>query len=544
MFKPLILMVVACLAAIPHLYAAPTIAAGGVKNAASYANSLLPNGAIAEGSIFNIFGSAMGPAAIAYASALPLPTTLSGTAVNVTVSGITVQCFMVYTSAGQVAAILPSSTPVGTGTISVSYNGAASPTAPITVAKSAFGIFTLNQQGSGPAVIQDGNYQFNSTTFAFQPGETVVLWGTGLGPISGSDANTPPTGNIPGITVSVMVGGVPATVTYAGRSGYSGDDQVAFTIPQGVTGCFVPLILTVSASGSTNVVYSNSVMISIDATTTCSSPSLPTGLTGTGGNVRDGSILLDRNTSSIATALGPIVSTGDVVEGSFNKIPSSAFSGGYDLAYGQCAIVNSPPAPSVTTTPLDAGPVLNISGPNGNKQVPVSTFAVGSYYTQLGGGVPLPGQTAQPLYLSPGNYTVDNGSGGADVGGFKVNITVPAIFTWTNMSQITTINRSQPLTFTWTGGDPNADVTIAGGSGASAAVVVTFICKAHNSAGSLTVPTFILQALPPAAVIGGIPLGSLQIQTSTSVLQSPPSGLDLFPIGDTQGGSKTGIAVQ
>jgi uncharacterized protein (TIGR03437 family) len=226
----------------------PAIAASGVKNAASYSNPALPNGAIAQGSIFNVFGSNMGPASLAFASSLPLPTTLSGTQVSVTVTGSTVQCFMIYTSAGQVAAILPSTTPVGTGTITVSYNGAASATAPIKVAVSSFGIFTINQQGGGQAVVQDANYQFNSDTFAFQPNETVVLWGTGLGPISGSDANTPPSGNIPGISVTVYVGGVLAPVTYAGRSGYSGDDQVAFTIPSGVTGCNVPVGVYVSAA--------------------------------------------------------------------------------------------------------------------------------------------------------------------------------------------------------------------------------------------------------------------------------------------------------
>src|SRR5579871_5310155 len=133
-----ILIVSIALAAASVGSAAPTIAAQGVKNAASFADPQLPNGSIAQGSIFNIFGSGMGPTTIAYASSLPLPTTLSGTSISVTVSGATVQCVMFYTSAGQVAAILPSTTPVGTGTISVTYNGSASPTAPITVVKSSF----------------------------------------------------------------------------------------------------------------------------------------------------------------------------------------------------------------------------------------------------------------------------------------------------------------------------------------------------------------------------------------------------------------------
>src|SRR5580698_7955893 len=78
---------IACLALValvppsaPNLFAAnPAIAANGVKNAASYANPALPNGAIAQGSIFNVFGANMGPTSLAYASTLPLPTTLSGT---------------------------------------------------------------------------------------------------------------------------------------------------------------------------------------------------------------------------------------------------------------------------------------------------------------------------------------------------------------------------------------------------------------------------------------------------------------------------------
>ena len=261
-------LLVLILAALPAFCAAPTIAAQGVKNAASYADPQLPNGPIAEGSIFNIFGSNLGPATLAYATSLPLPTTLSGTTINVTVGGTTVQCFMIYTSAGQVAAILPSNTPVGTGTITVSYNGTASATAPITVDKGSFGIFTLNQQGSAQAVIQDANYQFNSATLAFQPGETVVLWGTGLGPITGSDATTPPSGNLPGINVSVTVGG--AAATYAGRSGYAGDDQVAFTIPAGVTGCNVPV--AVAVSNGANTVVSNWATMAIGTSATCSSP--------------------------------------------------------------------------------------------------------------------------------------------------------------------------------------------------------------------------------------------------------------------------------
>lgn len=525
----------------PSLIAAnPAIAANGVKNAASYADPALPHGAIAQGSIFNVFGSNMGPASLAYASSLPLPTTLSGTQVSVTVTGSTAQCFMIYTSAGQVAAILPSTTPIGTGTITVSYNGAASATAPIKVVASSFGIFTINQQGGGQAVVQDANYKFNSATFAFQPGETVVLWGTGLGPISGSDADTPPSGNIPGINVTVSVGGVPAVVTYAGRSGYSGDDQVAFTIPSAVSGCNVPVGVAVSgASGSTTVV-SNYTTIAVGSGTTCSSPGLPPSFLqalASGGTVRIGSMVLARVT--LLSPLAPAPVTADALSGGFTQISSSVYGQGLDLNYGACAIEPSVPKSTVTETQLDGGPVINVSGPNGARQVALLKGAVGSFYTNLGGGTPLPGQMVQPLYLDPGNYSVDNGAGGKDVGSFKFNLTVPQPLTWTNFTSNNTISRSSPVTVNWTGGDPSLDVFLSGDSGVSAASQVSFICRAKVSDGSITVPVSILQALPVTAIISGVAAGGLGLSTGNGGPSSTPSGLDLFSAAFSQQITKT-----
>ncbi len=72
--------------------------------------------------MFAIFGLRMGPDEIVIVDAFPLSTELAGTSVQATVGGVTVDCFMVFTLAGQVAAILPSDTPVGDGTITLTYN--------------------------------------------------------------------------------------------------------------------------------------------------------------------------------------------------------------------------------------------------------------------------------------------------------------------------------------------------------------------------------------------------------------------------------------
>jgi uncharacterized protein (TIGR03437 family) len=137
------------------LFAAPAIT--GVVNSASLIPPGLPNYGIAQGSIFNVFGSGLGPAAIVGAPTLPLPPTLAGTTVTITIGGSTVTAPMFYSYQTQLAAILPSNTPVGTGTLTVSFGGATG-TSPITVVQSNVGIYTDNQSGGGPGVVTLADY--------------------------------------------------------------------------------------------------------------------------------------------------------------------------------------------------------------------------------------------------------------------------------------------------------------------------------------------------------------------------------------------------
>src|SRR5712692_773982 len=112
-----------------QLSAAPVIAS--VANAASNTPSALPNGSIAPGSIFVVNGTGLGPANISTDSKPFQSTSLNGTSAAITVNGTTVSALMAYTSDKQIEALLPSNTPAGTGTITVTYNGQASPTAPL-----------------------------------------------------------------------------------------------------------------------------------------------------------------------------------------------------------------------------------------------------------------------------------------------------------------------------------------------------------------------------------------------------------------------------
>src|ERR1700730_5926030 len=121
----------------------------------------------------------------------PLPTAMGGTSVRITTGSTAVNAVLLYVSARQIGAILPSQTPLGNAMMTVSYNGQSSAPEPIIVARRKFGIFTLSQSGNGPAIVQNFNSSedqpLNTLLRPAHPGQTVTLWGTGLGPVGGDE---------------------------------------------------------------------------------------------------------------------------------------------------------------------------------------------------------------------------------------------------------------------------------------------------------------------------------------------------------------------
>ena len=207
-----------------------------VVNAASRIASGLPGYGVAQGSIFVVTGKGVGPDQSQQAS-FPLPAAagLGGVSIKASVGGSTVDAIMVYVSANEVAAILPSSTPVGTGTVTVT-NGGATATAPITVVQSAFGMFT-SAAGQGPALAfnvgSDGTASPNALTQSAQAGQTVIINGTGLGAISSDETQSGAT-DVPSANIQVWVGNKQATVVSAGRGTCCAGLDPNFPIPQGV----------------------------------------------------------------------------------------------------------------------------------------------------------------------------------------------------------------------------------------------------------------------------------------------------------------------
>jgi polygalacturonase len=119
----------------------PRISTNGVVNAASFTHQ--PG--IAPGSLFTVFGENLGPTMAAQAGGYPLSTSLGGTSVRVTVDGGVYDAWMLFASAGQVNAILPSNVPSGAAQVTVTYQGQSSAPAPVTILPTAVGVFAVAQ---------------------------------------------------------------------------------------------------------------------------------------------------------------------------------------------------------------------------------------------------------------------------------------------------------------------------------------------------------------------------------------------------------------
>jgi len=126
----------------------------------------------------------------------------------------------------------------------------------------------------------------------------------------------------------------------------------------------------------------------------------------------------------------------------------------------------------------------------------LKSSATGLQYSRTLGNMTtgLPGGT--PLYLNKGTYTV-TGPGGGGVGAFSASIALPDPLVWTNKADVSTLDRMVGQTVTWTGGDPTGSVIIIGFSTLKTADAgVEFLCSERASAGTFTIPSSVLIALP------------------------------------------------
>lgn len=553
----------------------------GVASTADYSAT------IAQGSMFIVFGASLGPAQLVQAHTYPLNNQLAGTSITVMSGTAILPCPMVYTAEGVAAAILPSNTPPGTATLSLTYNGQPAPF-PVTfiVAPSAVGIYTTTSSGLGPGVFTALDGTEKSFTVTAKPNDIITAWATGLGPIEGPDNVVPSTfPNFP--NVEVFVGAQAANVVYAGRSGCcSGVDQISFTVPAGISGCYVPV--AISSQG----ILSNFVSLAIDSSGgPCSDtgPVLPVSIANqanAGQSVKIGALAVGPITvlrglgfdtriylaAKLSSLLHTKVAVADVdrlvraqqahdqralgrilakygaawktldkagkaavthalsagqegVVAAFGLMNSpavlAAAFGGLFPSEGTCTVAN-PEVNRGTGGGLDAGASLSLSGQTGAWTLMPSSM--GDYQAIFG-------STPVGPDVPPGTYTI-TGAGGHDIGNFSVSLTVGGNITWTNKASITGVDRTQPLTITWSGGAQPGTVLI-GGFSQTQTEERTFTCVEDSSKGTFTIPSFVLAQMP--ATTGG----TLFISPHPLSHQVSIPGLDLAYFADASSNSKT-----
>jgi uncharacterized protein (TIGR03437 family) len=525
------------------LQAQPYINYRGIVNGASYTPPGPIGSQIAQGSVFSIFGSGLGPAALVQVSSFPLQPALAGVSVKITQGSTTVNALPIFVLAGQVDAIMPSNAPLGQVSVRLTYNGATSNPVTATVAQSSFGIFAANSAGFGPGILQNfisqTNQPINSLTATAAPGQAISLWGTGLGPVS-ADNVAPTPGNLP-TQVEVFVAGQPASILYSGRAPCcSGIDQIVFTVPNNAPlGCYVPVQIRTAQTR-----LSNSVTMAIqNGGAPCSDPANPISAAFIkGGKV--GVAVLSRFDAYVdVDTTQPAGVTNDVGEITVRTALGGQFFFNPSISLppaGSCITYTISGNPPRLTLPdffgglgmeLDAGPNVSVSGIS---SVSIPRAAASPFYAAaLGTNDPAFG--ASTLVLNSSGTTAVSAAGGTGVGAFNINIPAPPALSWTNRLQIVTIDRTQALPVTWTTTGLSNTLMIIGGSNYDlpSNTQRSFVCTAPGGAGSFGVPAYILQAIPASRPNVGQSTGSLTLGAlPQDTVPFAASGLD------------TGLAIQ
>jgi uncharacterized protein (TIGR03437 family) len=230
------------------LYFVPQI---NVTNAASYSTRALSAGTIAA--LFPTVTTTpiANGTATAPAGQFPLPTTLADT--QILVNGTPSPLFFV--SPGQDNIILPEALPTsGTANLMAirPSTGQIVAGAEVSLATASPGLFTQGALGSGPVIavnVQDGSV--NSATHPALRNQYVILYGTGVGPVTNAPADGQPAAGQPASdfptvlvastgatknpdgTTTTLPAFIQATVTYSGLApGFAGLWQINVLIPQ------------------------------------------------------------------------------------------------------------------------------------------------------------------------------------------------------------------------------------------------------------------------------------------------------------------------
>jgi uncharacterized protein (TIGR03437 family) len=170
--------------------------------------------------------------------------------------------YVEYISPSQINVLAPDDLTLGTVQVQVTAAGQASNGFPVGTQQFAPAFFTLDG-GKYVAAQHSADYSLIGAPGAIpgatpaQPGEIILMYGTGFGP------TTPPLPTANQVTtaeplaanaVQISIGGVPATVDYAGLV-ESGLYQFNVTVPAGLPSGDAPVVATIGGESTQSQLY-------------------------------------------------------------------------------------------------------------------------------------------------------------------------------------------------------------------------------------------------------------------------------------------------
>jgi uncharacterized protein (TIGR03437 family) len=220
----------------------------GIVNSANFAPI---TNSVAPGEFLTLFGTNLASVTL-QAQSVPLQTNLGG--VQATANGRPAPIYSV--SPSQVSVIVPHATTESFATFQVTNNGTASNKVTVYVTPTAPGVFTLTQDGVGPAAVLHADYSLVTQAKPAQTGETLQLFVTGLGAVTPAvpDGAAAPSNTLSLVNadVAVFVDSQQAQVVFKGLApGFVALYQVNFVVPTGVSSGLVYLDVS-TADGYTS----------------------------------------------------------------------------------------------------------------------------------------------------------------------------------------------------------------------------------------------------------------------------------------------------
>lgn len=487
----------------------PVISPGSVVNAASYSVGTAPSSVVGytggkyqyltAGSIGSIFGLNLA-ASTQTAATVPLPVSLGGT--TVTMNGVAAPLFFV--SPNQINFQVPLSGESGVSAVVVATAAGASDPYPLGTGGDAWvGVFTLDGSGCGRGAIlnvtSDGTVSLNSPANSVSPGEYLEVFGTGAAYLS---YVLPPDGTP-----------APSSPLVWGEYGSSGEfDLTQFAGPPNWFGGRAPGLIGVDQFNlQVPATTREGCAVPFQVVSGNISQPVPIAIRNGGGQCVDppeagyGQITWEK---TVNTDASHTVTESDTVTVSLQTSPGK----------------QAPPAPvfmdsnttlrSLPSSLVYLGPLCPISGYRsldagkvaaqglgfGPAAAPVAPLRQGQVSGLTAYQATLPAGAIQA-----GSFTV-SAAGGADVGAFQSGVQIGAgIQITTDLAGIV-FPCNKPVTINWTGGDPNAWVTITKVSHNGIYDAYPIPWQARVSDGMATLPAGI-NPLPRSCNPDSLPIG-------------------------------------